>query len=246
MILLRSLPEFSTMCIGAVDFLGDAMNCKGSVFSTVYCNESSCCDGRDEEVLESKSTGHRAYEEDFSGRYGDLLDTHSLSSSVHHLLHDSSQRRLRRTTIEPRVSDDNIFRSRRITQETANQPSAFNQLNRCTAWVQDDYSFESERPSTGLTKKSDVRIVHWEDRVIDPDTLNCVHGCSVFRPNKSTFDSNSKCYGILKLQRCTAWSLDESSFDVENDALSSGRKPIEMSNEAKIVHWDELVEGSIK
>ena len=250
MILLRSMPEFSTMCIGAIDFLGDTMNCKGSVLSSIDCNDSSWCDSRDEEVIESKSASHIAHEEqDLSSRYGDLLDTQSLSSSVHHLLHDSSQRQSQHTTATlPSPSDDDIFRSRNTSQESSNQCLTLNKLNRCTAWIQDDYSFdESERPVEDSKKESDVRIVHWEDRVQDSDSLNAKSGYDIFRSNNVTFGSDSQYFGLCKLHRCAAWSLDGSSSSVvENNISSVRRESLSFgSNEAKIVHWDELVQDVI-
>eukprot|EP00536_Pseudo-nitzschia_multiseries_P005492 jgi/Psemu1/303386/fgenesh1_kg.103_\ len=228
------------MCIGAVDFLGDAMNCKGSVFSTIVCSESSWCDGRDEDVVTSKSSAQRSCDEDISGRYGDLLDTQSLSSSVHHLLHDSSQRRRRRPATTAAISNVNIFRSK-ATDEDSNGCAAFGQLNRCTAWVQEDYSVDSEYPSEDLEKRSDTRIIHWEDRLANLESLNAKHGCDIFRRNNSFSHSNNNCSGVFKLQRCTAWSLDDSSLVVKNVR----RESPEISAEAKAVHWDEIVQGSI-
>jgi len=240
MILLRSLPEFSTMCIGAVDFLGDAMNCKGSVFSKIVCNESSWSDGRDEEVVVSKSSGQRANDEDLSCRYGNLLETQSLSSSVHNLL-DSSQRRRRPLPTNPVEFSEDIFRSKRATCDDSDECPGFGQLNRCTAWVQDDFSFdETEYPAEEPEKRCDTRI-YWEDRIADADSLNTKSGCDIFRRSNSLGDIRSNCTGAFKLERCTAWSLDDSSMVVKNVR----RESPEMSSEAKEVHWDELVKGSI-
>ena len=227
------------MCIGAVDFLGDAMNCKGSVFSTIVCNESSWCDGRDEEIVQSKSANQRVNEDDASGRYGDLIDTQSLSSSVHHLLHDSSQRQRRSPLANTGASSDAIFRK---TQDTTSQSAEFSGLNRCTAWVQDDYSFESERLSDNSRTTSNVRIVHWEDRVSDSESLNSKNGCRIFRPIESASQSDSKCVRGFKLERCAAWSIDESSLI----ASSTRRDTPKIINDAKVVHWDELVQGVIR
>jgi hypothetical protein len=258
MVLLRSLPEFSTMCISAIDFLGDAMyckgsaidylgdalNCKGSVFGTIDCNDSSWCDSRDE-VIESKSASDIVYEEDLSTRYGDLLDTQSLSSSIHNLLHDSPQRLGQHAMPTRKISDDDIFRVRKLPQESSRQSLPFNKLNRCTAWIQDDYSFESEQ-LRDESKMESVRIVHWEDRVHDSDSLNARNGCGIFRPNDVNAEAGNEFLGSCKLHRCSAWSLDDSSLIIDDNVSSVRRASLFRSNQADTVHWDEIVQGTIK
>ena len=237
MILLRSLPEFSTMCISAIDFV-DSMNCKGSILSSIDCNDSSWCDSRDE-VIESDTVSDKIYEEDLSSRYGELLDE-SMSSSFHNLLHDSSRRLGQHSMSTPRSSDDNIFRCRMPPQESRTQSLPFNDLNRSTAWIQDDYSFESEQPIEE-SKMESVRIIHWEDRVVDSDFPKLRYGgCGIFRPNSA---ANGFC-GISKLRRCSAWSLDDSSLIICD---SSVRRQTQFgTNRPNKVHWDERVEGSIQ
>jgi len=244
MVLLRTLPEFSTMCISAIDFLGDTMNCKGSLFGSIYCNESSWCDSRDE-VIESKAASDRIQEEDLSSRYGDLLDTQSISSSIHHLLHDSSQRLGQHATATQRTSDDDIFRFRKSPQESSSQSLPFNKLNRCTAWVQDDYSFESENPQDESKIKS-IKIVHWEDRVNDSDSLNLKNGCGIFRPNDVTLEGSNEFVGSFNIHRSSAWSLDDSFLIIDGSVASVRRESLVRSNLANIVHWDEIVQGTIK
>jgi len=234
------------MCISAIDFLGDAMNCKGSVLSGIDCNDSSWCDSRDEVVVESKSATKRACEEELSVRYGDLLDTQSLSSSVHHLLHDSSQRLSKQTMTRSRLSDDDIFRSRESPkEEPSNRCLPFNKLNRCTAWVQEDYTIESERPIVESKSEPGVSIVHWEDRLNDSDHVDVKNGCGIFRPN-FILGPGSIYSGSFKLHRSAAWSLDDSSLVLESEASSVRRNDIVISKKAEIVHWDELVQDSIE
>lgn len=234
------------MCISAIELLGDAMSCKGSVFSAIDCNDSSWCDSRDE-VIEYKSANDGEHEEDLSGRYGDLLDTQSLSSSVHNLLYDSSRRQGQHSMAASRSSsDDDIFRCRRSPLESSCESLPFNKLNRCTAWIQDDYSFESEQ-FKDESKMESVRIVHWEDRVIDPDFLIAKNGCGIFRPNDGTAKTGNGFCGSFKLHRCSAWSLDDSSSLIIGDNVSSVRRRSYVGgNQANIVHWDELVQGPIQ
>mmetsp|Transcript_9701 Transcript_9701/g.24170 ORF Transcript_9701/g.24170 Transcript_9701/m.24170 type:complete len:241 (-) Transcript_9701:267-989(-) len=238
MILLRSLPEFTTMCIGAIDFL-DSMNCKGSILGSIDCNDASWCDSRDE-VIESESGSDRIYEEDLSSRYGELLHE-SMTSSVQNLLEDSSRQLGQHSMSTPRSSDDDIFRCRMPPQEPSSQPLPFNKLNRSSAWIQDDYSFESEQ-FVEESKMESVRIIHWEDRVNDSDFPKLQYGCGIFRPNSAT---TGFC-GSSKLRRCSAWSLDESSLII-CDSPVGRRQTYQMGkNRANIVHWDERVEGTIR
>lgn len=231
------------MCISAIDFLGDAMNCKGSVFgSSIDCNDSSWCDSRDE-VIELKSASDRVHEEDLSSRYFDLLDTQSLSSSVHNLLHDSSHRLGQRVMAIRRASDDDIFRFRNSPQESSSQSLPFNKLNRCTAWVQDDCSFESEYPKDESKMKS-VRIVDWEDCVNDPDSLSVRRECEIFRD--VNVEASNEFIFSSKLHRCSAWSLDDSSLIINDSVLSVRRESLFRKNQANRVHWDELVQGPIQ
>ena len=227
------------MCINAIELLGDAMHCKGSLLGSIDCNDSSWFESRDE-VIESQPVYDRAHEEDLSSRYGDLLDAQSLSSSVRNLLYDSTRRLGQHSMSAQRSSDsDDIFRLRLSPQEPSGQSSPFNKLNRCTAWIQDDYSFESEHPIEE-SKMESVRAIHWEDRVIDSEFLNVKYGFGIFRPNDL---SNGFC-GSSKLNRCLAWSLDDSSLIFRNSSLR--RQSPQGGNRANIVHWDELVEGSIE
>jgi len=257
MVLLRSLPEFSSMCISAIDFLGDAMyckgspidflgdaiNCKGSIFGTIDCNDAAWCDSRDK-VIESKSAKDRDYEEDLSTKYGDLLDTQSLSSSIHNLLCDSPQRQGQHAMPTGRTSDDDIFRFRNSPQ-AFRQSFPFNKLNRCTAWIQDDYSFESQQ-LRDESKTQSVRIVHWEDRVKDSDCLNARNGCGIFRPtNGVNVETGNGFFGSCKLHRCSAWSLDDSSLIIDDNVSSVRRALLVLNNQADTVHWDELVQGTI-
>lgn len=243
MVLLRSLPEFSTMCISAIDFLGDAMNCKGSMFGTIICNDSSWCDSRDE-VIDSQSASDRAHEEDLSGRYSDLLDTQSLSSSVHHLLHDSSQLSFQHATGTRRAPDDDIFRLRKSPKESSCNSLPLNELYRCTAWVQDDFSFESEHPKDESKIKC-VRIVHWEDRLSDSDSINLKYGCGIFRRNDVIKGAGNKYVFSIQLNRCSAWSLDDSSLIIGDNISSVRRETSPRGSKANMVHWDELVQGTI-
>jgi len=213
MVILRSIPEFpefSTMCINAIDFVGDAMICKGSVFNTINCYDSP---SRDEEtssktkkILQDttniyKDNTARCSEDDVSSRYGELTDIQSLSSSVHQLLQDSSEReslyaRTDSTTMLPRCriqvhDDDKIFRS--VEQDTSNaQFSKFCTLNRCTAWCQDEsyYSFDDSERHSRVTEESHkrsttkVRLVHWDEIVNDSLYANKTNfEYNIFRSN---------------------------------------------------------------
>ena len=248
MVLLRSIPEFSSMCISAVDFLGDAMNCKGSVFNSINCDESSSWyDSRDEEIATSNPASHRLREEDQLSRHGDLLDTESLSSSIHLLLHDTSERyRQNSSKIDSTntwcLSDDDIFRSRGELGETHSQCLSFCKLNRCAAWSQDDfncYSFESEHLPVASKSKSDVRIVHWEDLV--QDSLN-VETSDIFRSKRARHEPGNQCINFCKLHRCGAWSVDESS------SVAEVKLPCvkEEDNEPRQIHWDDVVTDLIR
>lgn len=234
MVLLRSLPEFTTMCINAIELL-DAMNCKGSLLGGIDCNDASWFVESRDEVIESQPDDERCIEEDHSSRYGDLIDTPSLSDSVHNLLCDSSRRSGQRSI------EENIFRTRRSSQEPPSTSSSFNSLNRCTAWVQDDYSFESEqaREESNMEHES-VRIIHWEDRVTDSNFPIQKYGCSIFRPSKAT----DELCGSSKIHRCSAWSMDDSSRMICD---SCGRRQSQQGgDQARVVHWDERVEGAIQ
>ena len=264
MVLLRSIPELSTIYSNAIDFLGNAMNCKGSssLLDTINCIDSSAwCDSRDEQdevVVESSpslslslsnkfansnnsSNTDRGFEEDLSSR--------SLSSSVHQLLYDSSERQSQRikmdsTTMPMLVrqsEDDTIFRSRveEPTQEASSSSSSsqclqFYKLNRCTAWSQDEagcYSFESERyqhyhsitAAEEPKKRSNVRIVHWDEIVHDSLNTNTnTSNTNNNEDNTDIFRADSHCFNSLcKLDRCAAWSIDESSSMVDNRLRSN-------------------------
>lgn len=245
MVLLRSLPEFSTMCISAIDLLGDVMSCKGSVFGTIDCNQSAWCDSRDEGCTDSTYSCQRTIEEDQSNRYGDLLDTQSLSSSVHNLIHDSSERSLRHAKSPSKKSNMDIFRPPRTAEESSRGTCSL-KLNRCTAWVQDDYSFESECPIQNSEEKSEVRVVHWEDRVIDSNYLNNKNGLAIFRKNNPMLPQSRQGFSLCKLERCTAWSVDDSSWNIENGAHCARDESPVLDEEAKVIHWDELGHGPIQ
>ncbi|OEU16424.1 hypothetical protein FRACYDRAFT_239018 [Fragilariopsis cylindrus CCMP1102] len=263
MVLLRSIPELSTIYSNAIDFLGNAMNCKGSssLLDTINCIDSSAwCDSRDEQeevVVESSSSSlslsnkfansnnssntDRGFEEDLSSR--------SLSSSVHQLLYDSSERQSQRTKTDSMAmpmlvrqsEDDTIFRSRveEPTQEASSSSSSsqclqFYKLNRCTAWSQDEagcYSFESERyqhhhsitAAEEPKKRSNVRIVHWDEIVHDSLNTNTnTSNTNNNEDNTDIFRADSHCFNSLcKLDRCAAWSIDESSSMVGNRLRSN-------------------------
>ena len=305
MVLLRSIPELSTIYSNAIDFLGNAMNCKGSssLLDTINCIDSSAwCDSRDEleeVVVESSSLSlslslsnkfansnnssntDRGFEEDLSSR--------SLSSSVHQLLYDSSERQSQRTKTDSmpmpmlarQSEDDTIFRSRveEPTQEASSSSSSsqclqFYKLNRCTAWSQDEagcYSFESERDqhhhSITATeepkKRSNVRIVHWDEIVHDSLNTNTnTSNTNNNEDNTNIFRADSHCFNSLcKLDRCAAWSIDESSSMVDNRLRSNSIQEVssqfqqqgdnendnndndhDADNETKLVHWDELAD----
>ena len=305
MVLLRSIPELSTIYSNAIDFLGNAMNCKGSssLLDTINCIDSSAwCDSRDEQeevVVESSSLSlslslsnkfansnnssntDRGFEEDLSSR--------SLSSSVHQLLYDSSERQSQRTKTDSmpmpmlvrQSEDDTIFRSRveEPTQEASSSSSSsqclqFYKLNRCTAWSQDEagcYSFESERDqhhhSITATeepkKRSNVRIVHWDEIVHDSLNTNTnTSNTNNNEDNTDIFRADSHCFNSLcKLDRCAAWSIDESSSMVDNRLRSNSIQEVssqfqqqgdnendnndndnDADNETKLVHWDELAD----
>jgi hypothetical protein len=321
MVLLRSIPELSTIYSNAIDFLGDAMNCKGSssLLDTINCIDSSAwCDSRDEQeeiVVESSSLSSsslslsnkfannnnnsnnntdRGFEEDLSSR--------SLSSSVHQLLYDSSERQRSQHTktdsmtmpmLVKQSEDDTIFRSRveesTLQEESSNnnnnnnssQCLQFYKLNRCTAWSQDDvgcYSFESEREqhhhhSTTTAaaaaaaeepkKRSNVRMVHWDEIVHDSLNTNTNTNTNTNNEDNNTniFRADSHCFNSLcKLDRCAAWSIDESSSSMVDGRLRSNSIQEQQlssqshqqqgdnnnnnnnNNEAKLVHWDELAD----
>lgn len=234
MVLLRSLPEFSTLCINAIELL-DAMNCKGSLLGGIDCNDASWFVESRNEVIESQPDDERCIEDDHSSRYGDLIDTPSLSDSVHNLLCDSSRRSGQRSI------EDNIFRVRRSSQEPPSISPPSNDLNRCTAWIQDDYSFESEQAREECKMEHEsVRIIHWEDRVTDSNFPILKYGCNIFRPSDPT---NEFC-GSSKLHRCSAWSTDGSPLILCDSSVR--RQSKHGGDQARVVHWDELVEGAIQ
>jgi hypothetical protein len=302
MVLLRSIPELSTIYSDAIDFLGDAMNCKGSssLLDTINCIDSSAWyDSRDEQeevVVESSLSSSasslslskkfannnnntdRGFEEDLSSR--------SLSSSVHQLLYDSSERQSLHTKTDSMTmpmlvrqsEDDTIFRSRveEPTQEASSSLSnnnssqclQFYKLNRCTAWSQDEagcYSFESEREqhhhSTAAAeepkKRSNVRMVHWDEIVHDSLNTNTnTNNTNNYEDNTHIFRADSHCLSSsCKLDRCAAWSMDESSSMVDSRLRSNSIQELSSqsqqqgdnnnknnNNEAKLVHWDELAD----
>ena len=240
MVLLRSLPEFSTMCINAIELLGETMNCKNSMFSSIDCYESSWCDSRDE-VIESKPFSYEVHDEDPPSRFGDLLDTQSLSSSVHNLLQDSSQRRSQHPSSEPRTPEDDIFRFRNPAEECSSR--SLYKLNRCTAWIQDDYSFDESDQFQDEAKMESVRIVHWEDRVSGSECLGPKSGCGIFRPNNPNIEDSNEYLGSCKLHRCLAWSNSDSSILFEDSSL---KESIFAMNQPEIIHWDAKIEGPIQ
>ncbi|KAL3925395.1 MAG: hypothetical protein SGILL_000431 [Bacillariaceae sp.] len=193
MVMLVSIPEFSTMCEGALDAFESMNACKGVVFESLVCNESvwSNHDSRDEEGVEVAADfeGCRACEEEekvpeeeteedtsTQSRQGlDTLDTISLSSSINPAIirrsdHHKQRRHIKLdsfTTFLP-FDEEDIFRSRRTSQGSDSQCFRLaGRLHRCSAFSQDSTSDAGSRIHP-LKQDS-------PQRGLDPEEVRMVH-----------------------------------------------------------------------
>jgi hypothetical protein len=183
MVLLASIPEFSTMCMNALDAFESINTCKGTVFDSLNCSESAWRnDSREDEGVEvaAEFESCRACEQDaIASRQGGDLDTISVSSSFIPSTTDLSDYKQRRhikmdsfTTFLP-YDDDDIFRSRQASQGSDSQCFRLCRLHRCTAFSQDSagenssnvHPLKRDLPLTG--RDVQVRMVHWDELVED-------------------------------------------------------------------------------
>ncbi|KAG7366970.1 hypothetical protein IV203_029640 [Nitzschia inconspicua] len=178
MVLLSVIPEFSTMCMQALDAFESINTCKGAMFDSLNCNEAAWSnDSRDEGVeMEAEfGRGSRlcAELEDAPLRQAeegqskprepvlDTIDTMSVSSSINPALVQSTDYKQRRhvkldsfTTFLP-YDDDDIFRSRHASQGSDSKCFRLCKLDRCTAFSQDSTG-EAASPSPIHPLKRDL------------------------------------------------------------------------------------------
>jgi hypothetical protein len=194
MVMLASIPEFSTMCMQASEAFESISSCKGVVFDSLVCNESvwNIHDSRDEEGVEVAADfdGRRACEEkededNQSRQEGDAhtldtIDTVSISSSINPAIIRRSDYKQRRhikldsfTTFLP-YEDEDIFRSRRTSQGSDSQCFRLaGKLHRCTAFSQDSTGDAAssvhplKRDPPQIVECPEVRLVHWDELVED-------------------------------------------------------------------------------
>mmetsp|Transcript_21370 Transcript_21370/g.23903 ORF Transcript_21370/g.23903 Transcript_21370/m.23903 type:complete len:329 (-) Transcript_21370:203-1189(-) len=326
MVLLRSLPEFSSMCLNAIDFLGEAMSCTSkdsALVNTLNCSNTMNCmdssawcatDSRDDEQKEgivtestsassSSSSKPSSMEMEVSNSNDNKNNNNAsstsrkgvsdeLSSSVHQLLHDSTERTnlsqshrtdSSTTLLSVPEGDITIFRTHddtndrtaiddmektRSAQEvegeeeeesksdtdTPNQGVQFSKLQRCTAWSQADdqnchiYSFEDDNTcllllspdTTTHDEEAKVNLVHWDDIV--HGVIECQETPIFRRPTTQDVVDPQ-----LKLDRCAAWSVDDSS---NSHSLASARGSVRLGaiqeeTSTTKIHWDAIVKDSI-
>jgi hypothetical protein len=169
-LLLMSIPEFSTMCKNAQAAFESINTCKGAVFDSLNCNELAWfSDSRDEGVeVEAEfgqscqaskqvgaATSLRQPVETPPSTYGESHnDTLSISSSINPAIIESSYHAKQRhikldsATIFQAYDDDEIFRSRQASQGSDSQCFRLCRLDRCQA-------FSSSQDSEG-DSSSDV------------------------------------------------------------------------------------------
>eukprot|EP00539_Tryblionella_compressa_P012209 CAMPEP_0178816726 /NCGR_PEP_ID=MMETSP0746-20121128/1504_1 /TAXON_ID=913974 /ORGANISM="Nitzschia punctata, Strain CCMP561" /LENGTH=167 /DNA_ID=CAMNT_0020477767 /DNA_START=18 /DNA_END=521 /DNA_ORIENTATION=+ len=160
MVTLAVIPEFSTMCINAVDAFESLNTFKGSMFESLICNESTWnIDSRDEGVEVQIENCRTCEEEATSSRQG------SNQRQSRHIKMDSF------TTFLP-YDDSDIFRTRQASMGSDSQCFRMCRLHRCTAFSQDSVGETTsvhplKRDQTASNEEPEVRMVHWDQLVED-------------------------------------------------------------------------------
>jgi hypothetical protein len=192
---LTVIPEFSALCMQALDAFESINTCKGVVFEGLNCDESAWySDSRDEGVEVEAEFGKRAcvQEEEAPLRQIEeaplkpeepILDTISVSSSINPAIirsadHTQQRRHIKLdsfTTFLP-YDDDEIFRSRQASLGSDSKCFRLCRLSRCTAFSQDSigdtsstcnvHPLKRDPPSSG--ESTDVYMVHWDELVEEP------------------------------------------------------------------------------
>jgi len=138
--------------------------------------------------------------------------------------------------------------------DTHTQGVQFSKLQRCTAWSQADdqnchiYSFEDDNtcrllllsPDTTTHDEAKVNLVHWDDIV--HGVIECQE-TPIFRPTQQDVVGPQ-----FKLDRCAAWSVDDSSNN--SHSLTSARGSVRLGaiqeeTSTTKIHWDAIVKDSI-
>mmetsp|Transcript_29095 Transcript_29095/g.54674 ORF Transcript_29095/g.54674 Transcript_29095/m.54674 type:complete len:187 (-) Transcript_29095:309-869(-) len=179
MVTLAVIPEFSTMCINAVDAFESLNTFKGSMFESLICNESTWnIDSRDEGVEVQIENCRTCEEEATSSRQGDAIETDSVgSSTINSSMRLANQRQSRHikmdsfTTFLP-YDDSDIFRTRQASMGSDSQCFRMCRLHRCTAFSQDSVGETTsvhplKRDQTASNEEPEVRMVHWDQLVED-------------------------------------------------------------------------------
>jgi len=241
----------------------DSRDDNGQEVVSVTCNDNS-----DININESSNSRGRGAYDDLSNSVHQLLLDSSERQSLHTRMDSFT------TPLQTPEGDSTIFRKNESIplHEEGEEESSDNseqcllrsscKLRRCTAWSQDDiyYSFddESERfssspRSTQHEPQVQVRMVHWDDIVHDSiihDTTtnanNNNNKCddnTIFRFTTPTPTDGDLC----KLDRCAAWSIDESNNSNCSIGTSGSCRlhAIQEETTTTKIHWDEIVKGSI-
>jgi hypothetical protein len=178
--MLGIIPEISTMCMDLSDAFESINTCKGTVLYSLNCNEAPWMnDSRDEGVEVEIAKCQACEEEESSPRQGDTadVDDRSVSSSVNQSTGSSAEYRRRGhikmdsfTTFLP-FDENDIFRSRRLSQGSDSQCFRMCRLHRCTAFSQDSAGDSGVHPlkrDLVSNQRMEPRIVHW-DEVVDEE-----------------------------------------------------------------------------
>lgn len=167
--MLGIIPEFSTMCMDLSDAFESINTCKGTVLYSLNCNEAPWMnDSRDEGVEIEIAECQACEEEESSPRQGDTsdVDNRSVSSSAEyrrrgHIKMDSF------TTFLP-FDENDIFRSRRLSQGSDSQCFRMCRLHRCIAFSQDSAGDSGVHPLKRdllPSQRMEPRMVHWDELV---------------------------------------------------------------------------------
>jgi hypothetical protein len=195
MVLLGTIPEFSTMCMSALAAFESINSCKGAVLDGVICNESAWFNDCRDEGVEMEGEVHRSCRasekegvaplrqpEDASlTSQGEPSDTVSLSSSINPAIIQSSfythRRHIKLDSVVTFLSydDDDIFRSRQASLGSDSQCFRLCRLDRCKAFSSSqDSAAESssnvhplKRDPPAIVGNPEVRLVHWDELVED-------------------------------------------------------------------------------
>merc|ERR1712238_381749 len=129
--------------------------------------------------------------------------------------------------------------------ETPNQCVHISKLQRCAAWSQADESnyhicsFDDEHDD-----ESKVNMVHWDEIV--HGSIECDND-PIFRQPTLDVAGPHFSFGSGKLDRCAAWSVDDSS-NTSSNSMASSRGSVQLGpiqEETTKIHWDEIVKDSI-